>query len=703
MRAGRERRGTLGFLRWLVVAAGLVLAVRVVQIQVFQHDHYLAEAEVKWTQEIPLFPERGNIYDRNGEPLALSVTSWRVGVSAGLAEDPQATAATVASALGIDADDLAARIRRAGARHLVIAADTVLDREQKLKLMADPAITLEDLRSRLYPRDAVGASLVGFFRYGEEKDVATGLESSLAGYLAGKEGLAREIKTPQRNRNLGHIVIQEPEHGKSVTLTLDAELQAICEEQLGKAVTGYGAQGGSVLVLDPRTGDVLAAASWPLAGPRAHPQSQLGVWTNLNFTAQYEPGSVFKIFTMASLLGNCAIDTATVFDCSDPDFGSFKIHNEGRHEYGDLPLMRAFSKSSNIYFARAVGNLSDQEFYRDLVDFGFGEPTNLPYGGQAGGVLYHPSRWSGRSKSTLAIGHELMATPIQLGMALCAVANGGVLYAPRLVRSLTDPGSQTTVDLAPQALRRIMSPHLTEVLREGMARVVKEGTGVAARLDWITTGGKTGTAQKAKDGRIAPGAYVASFAGLAPIDDPRLVVITVLDEPAYRYHFASQSAVPLFRDILVEVRNRTRWLTDVPGDRTATTLIAEKGTQVKVPDVLYLAVPNAAQRIAAAGLSLDGGERDGLVVQQVPAAGTLCPAGAPVSLTVVARRAGNAPAAALCPDFAGLSDRQVRSLAARLGVPVRIQGSGFVMIQDVAAGDELAGREVTVRMGGLWD
>lgn len=703
MRGSPEKQGTLRFLRWFVVAAGLVLAARVVQIQVFEHDHYRVVAEGKWTQEIPLYPERGNIYDRNGEPLALSVTTWRVGVSVGLVKDPDATAATVAGALGIDPSPLAERIRRHGPGHLVITADTVLDRDQKLKLMADPAVTLEDLRSRLYPRDAVGASLLGFFRYGDKQDVATGLEISLAEHLAGKEGRAREIKTPQRNRNLGHIVIDEPEHGKSVTLTLDAELQAICEEQLGQAVTDYGAKGGSVLVLDPRTGDVLAAASWPLAGTRSRPQSELGVWTNLNFTAQYEPGSVFKIFTLASLLGNCAIDTATVFNCSDPDFGSYQIHNEGRHEYGDLPLMRAFSKSSNIYFARAVGNLSDQEFYRDLVDFGFGEPTNLPYGGQAGGILYHPSQWSRRSKSTLAIGHELMATPIQLGMALCAVANGGVLYAPRLVRSLTDPGTQATVDLAPLPLRRIMSPSLTEVLREAMRRVVGEGTGVAAQLDWITTGGKTGTAQKAKEGRIAPGAYVASFAGLAPIDSPRLVVLTVLDEPSYRYHFASQCAVPLFRDILVEVRNRTRWLTDVPGDRTATTLVAGKAAPATVPDVLYLAVPNAAQRIAAAGLQLDGAERDGLVVQQIPAAGTLCPPGTPVSLTVVSRRAPNAPADALCPDFAGLSDRQVRSLAARLGVPVRIQGTGFVLLQDVAAGDELAGRPVTVRMGGLWD
>ena len=178
--------------------------------------------------------------------------------------------------------------------------------------------------------------------------------------------------------------------------------------------------------------------------------------------------------------------------------------------------------------------------------------------GEVNDYIRHPSKWSGRSKPTLAIGQEVAVTPLQLGLALCSVANGGILYAPRLIREIHDPGDGSVQTLAPVPLRRVMTESLTEVLREAMGRVVSEGTAVGARLDWITTGGKTGTAQKSKDGlTMAQGAYVASFAGLAPLDRPRLVILTVLDEPRGIYHFAAQSAVPLFREIICEIRNRT--------------------------------------------------------------------------------------------------------------------------------------------------
>ena len=690
-------------LRGLVVLMGLVLAGRVIQIQVFEHEHHSQVAQVTWTKEIPLNPERGNIYDRRGNPLALSVTTWKVGVATSLLKDPAATAGQLAGILGGDAGPLESRLAKGRGRHLVLASDVVLDRQQKQTLLGNPAVTLEDQRSRVYPFDGVGSSLVGFYRHGAQDQTATGLEFSLAEYLAGRPGRARQIKTPQQNHNLGQVVLEEPIHGKHLVLSLDQQLQAICEERLQDAVGRCRAAGGSVLILDPSTGDILAAASWPLLPTRKGSQTDPGVWNNRNFTAQYEPGSVFKIFTTASLLRNCAIDTATVFDCNNPDFGKFTINNDGKHRYGDLNLMKAFSKSSNIYFARAVGNLSDEEFYRDLLDFGFGELTALPYRGQVKGILRPPSQWSGRSKPTLAIGQEVAVTPLQLGLALCSVANGGILYAPRLIREIRDPGDGSVQTLPPVPLRRVMTEPLTEVLREAMGRVVAEGTGVAARLDWITTGGKTGTAQKSKDGRtMAEGAYVATFAGLAPLDRPRLAILTVLDEPHGIFHFAAQSAVPLFREIVLDIRNRTDWLTDAPGAQTAALPQADRDRLATVPDVLYLSVHNAVQRIAAAELELAGGEREGHVVQQIPTAGTRCPPGTTVHLTVAAGAGDHAAPGALCPDFIGLSDRQIRSLAARLGVPVALEGSGYAARQDVPPGEHLRGNAVRIRMEGMW-
>jgi stage V sporulation protein D (sporulation-specific penicillin-binding protein) len=252
-------------------------------------------------------------------------------------------------------------------------------------------------------------------------------------------------------------------------------------------------------------------------------------------------------------------------------------------------------------------------------------------------------------------------------------------------------------------LRRVVAEPLAAVLREAMGRVVREGTATATRLDWITVGGKTGTAQKSRDGRgLTPGAYVATFVGMAPLEDPRLVVVVILDEPkGYRRYYAAQSAVPLFRRVLEDIRCSTTWLTDVPGPRTRVIATAPAGELVTVPDVLQLSVDAAAQRLAAVGLTVAGAERGGLVAEQVPAAGSRCRRGTTVRLAAAARPDAAADAA-VCPDFTGRSNREVRSLAARLGLDVVIEGAGYAVRQEPPAGQVLSARRVKVRMEAAW-
>ena len=691
-------------IRFVLVMAVIVLMGRIFLIQVIHHDEYKKIGDRQWVHRIPINAERGSLHDRTGKPLALSVTTWRVGVATSLTETPNKLAGCLGPMLGLEARELRTKFKRANGRHVVLIKDAILTREDKQRLQREEAVTMKDMRSRAYPYDGLAASLIGFFHHETDQDAAGGLEYSLAGYLAGEQGLAQEIETGVAGRNLGRVVLAEATHGHSLDLTLDVELQEICERKLAASVDECGAVGGSVLILDPANGDILAAASWPLLSSRNATSSDLAVWNNSNFTCQYEPGSTFKIFTMTSLLRHGAVDTATVFDCTDTRFSWGKMRNSDGHSYGHLSLMRAFSLSSNIYFARAVENLSNREFYRDLVDFGFGVCTNLPYSGQAPGSLKSPASWSGRSKSTMAIGQELAVTPLQLGMAVCSVANGGFLYAPRLVTTIRNDDGQVTEELPPVRLRRVMPEPLAALLRQAMGRVVAEGTGVAARMDWINVGGKTGTAQKCREGKgYTPGAYVASFVGMAPLEDPRLVILTIIDEPVGNRHYAAQSAAPLFSEILREIRCRTQWLTDVPGQRTATLLTPDPQEQVTVPDVLHLSVPNAIQQLKISGCPAAGAERDGVVIQQVPGAGAKCPRGTVVGLTVAGRPLTARGADPICPDFSGLSNRQVRSLAARLGVPVVIRGAGYVADQDHRAGVVLAGGSVTVRMEAVWD
>ncbi len=709
MNPAHPGRGRLRFLQVGVLVLGLLLAGRVVQIQIIQHDRYAATANHQWGQQIPIDAVRGNLYDREGRALALSVRTWRLGVAGSLLNDRTKKAEMIevlSHLLQRDPQDIEHRIDDAGRKHVVLATGVVLSLEQMQEAGRYRAITLEDERARVYPFDGVAGALIGFYRNDGAEVHATGLEYSLGGYLDGRAGLAQKLAAADPARHLGRIVLEEAHHGQSLELTIDERLQEISEKRLADAVEQYGAIGGSVLILQPSTGDVLAAASWPLLPTRAGRHPDLAVWNNRNFSSMYEPGSVFKIFTLASMLRHGAIDTATVFDCTNGDFGSFTIRNDEGHSYGDLPLMRAFSKSSNIYFARAVGNLAADELYRDLVHFGFGQTTGLPYPGQQDGILKPPVSWSGRSKPTIAIGQEVAATPLQLGLAVCAVANGGNLMAPRLVRRVLNPDGTVAEERQAAVLHRVLAEPLAELLREAMARVVREGTGRGAQVDWITIGGKTGTAQKSRDGfGYTPGAYIASFAGLLPVEQPRLVILTVLDEPVGSYHYAAQSAVPLFREIVEDIKNTTRWLVDVPGQRTGYLAAAAPEPTVAVPDVLYLSVASAAQRLGAAGLVLAGAEKSGVVVQQVPAAGTRTGAGSLVTLTVsrrfeapVSASQEGATAETLCPDFTGLSNRQARSLAARLGVALQMDGAGYVREQDPAPGQKIEQLSVRLRM-----
>ena len=695
-------RWRFAVLRLGVAVLALVLAVRVLYIQVFRHEEFHAIGQGQWWQESEIPAVRGNLFDRQGHPQAISVITWRVGVAGSLIQDAGALAQTLGPILGCDPGKVERRLAAAGGNHVVLDREIVLTRDQKALLRSFKAVTVDTVRSRVYPANGVGASYIGFCRQGPDTTVATGLEHSLRHVLAGRPGRSQAVATGIPGRDLGHVVVKEAVHGKDIVLTLDGELQAIAERRLAEAVRRYGARGGSVLILTPSGGDVLAAASSPQLADRGDRQRDAAVWQNRNFNWQFEPGSVLKIFTAASLLQHAAIDTGSVFDCTDPWIDGVKITNDGDHRYGDLALLPAFAKSSNIYFARAVANLERDEFYRDLLDFGFGQVTSAPYPGQPRGLLREPADWSARSMPTLAIGQEIAVTPLQLGMAVCAVANGGTLYAPRLVHEMRDPDTGRHETCPEVPLRRVMGEPLAALLRQAMGRVVAQGTGVDTRLDWIDVGGKTGTAQKCRDGRgYTPGAYVASFAAIVPWQDPRLVLLTVLDEPRGIHHYAAQSAAPLCRDILLDIRRSTDWLTDAPGGRTITKTHDGCAATGRVPDVLHLSSARAVERLAAAGMAAAGAEREGVVVAQVPAAGTRCQAGSVVEL-VVAGRGDTADGRALCPDFSGLSNRQARGLAARLGIPLRIAGAGYVKVQSPRPGTALGGSSVSLKMELPW-
>lgn len=695
-----------GRLRGLQLMIGLItviLLARLVQLQIYEHEQWRARGERQWRSRIVLPAERGNLYDRNGRALALSAGTWRVGVATGRAHNPVSVAETLAGVLGGEADHYAERIRRGGGSHIVLAREKVLRKAALDSLRACDPVTLEPVRDRIYPLDGVGAGLIGFcHEQSRGKVLSTGLELKLDDRLAGTPGSALRLNSGWPGASLGEIQCQDPVHGCHVLLTIDADLQAVCEEELARGIASAEAAGGVVLVVDPSTGDILAAAASPVIRDRSREGGSAAVWDNFNFTGAYEPGSVFKLITSAVLLRHAALDTAATIDCSNEDFGSFRIRNSEGHSYGPLRFMGAFAQSSNIYFARAVARIGDAAFYRDLCEFGFGQRTGVPYPAESGGILPKPAKWSSRTRATIAIGQEIAVTPLQLALAAGAVANGGWLMKPRLVQEVREHGHGVIERARPQRLRRVLNEQQAGLLRDALAAVVSRGTGKAAALPWIELGGKTGTAQKplGKRGYVA-GHYRSTFLGLAPAHAPRLVILVMLDEPAPRFHYASQCAAPVFARVVEGIRRTSDWLTGAEGPDPALKMASRPTPSASVPDVLYLSPENAAAELRRTGLRFIARGGGGVVVAQVPAGGASCAPGDTVRIFT----AGRPRAAALglpCPDLAGLSNRQLAVIAAELGIPITVAGFGYVAAQAPPAGAPLDSLGLLVTMEPSW-
>lgn len=686
--------------RWACLAVGLVLAARLVHVQVLQHVRWKDAAQRQWLQTRVVPARRGDLLDRAGRPLALTITSHRIGLSGSLVRDPDTLAGTLADVLGGRPDAYRGRIAGVGDDYTVLARQAFLDHDQVGRLRRFPALNVCEQLGRVYPLDGVGASLLGFYRVDPDSTRhLTGLELGLDDLLAGEPGRAKRVRSARHGEDHGEVVVEPARHGRDVVLTLDADLQEICESRLAATVKSTGSRAGSLIIVDPATGDLLAAASWPVLDTRARPVADPAMWVNRNFTQPYEPGSVFKILTAASLLVCGAVDTTTVFDCSDHHFDGFTIGEAAGHEYGRLAFHEAFARSSNVWFARSVDNMAPREHHRMLLDFGFGRATGARYPGERDGTLAAPADWSSRTQPTIAIGQELAVTPLQLALAVSAVANGGTLHAPRLVAAVRDPAEPSGRVTTPRALRRVLPPGIAAIMRRAMQRVVEDGTGAVVRREGIAIAGKTGTAQKAVPGRgYADGLHTATFAGFLPADQPRLVIVAVLDEPDHRWHYASQSAAPLFAAVVDDIRRTTDWVTD-PARDGVPVAITTPADPVPIPDVLFLGSERAVQRLRLAGLEVSGPVTRGEVIMQVPAAGSLVEAGTPVRL-VLEPSGGEAVAA--CPDFAGLSNREVRALASRLGLSVAIEGVGYAIEQRPAAGAALSADVITVTMETPW-
>jgi cell division protein FtsI/penicillin-binding protein 2 len=674
--------------RVLVAAAGLffalaVLWARVAWLSIGLHRHYEERAERSQEQRVLVRPVRGNLLDRQGRPLARDLRTYSIAVVPREMKDPRGTARRIAAVLGLDARALA-RDFSARPRYLVVARRVAPDAGQTILGWKEHGIYATVETQREYLLGSAAQEILG--RTDIDDIGVEGLELQFDDVLRGRPGWTTMFKDGRGGTHLlSRGLRRSPTPGQHVVLSLDADLQGILESHLLRARDTLQAERAFGMFLDPRTGEILAVANVPHGGA--------GASRNWNFTDQYEPGSTFKMVVAGAALEEGVARPTDYLEAAASGVAlvapGCRLHDT--HEAAGFTFFDAVRYSSNIVMARLALKLGPERYYRYATTLGFGSLTGVEFPGETGGKLRSPDRWSGRSLPTLAIGHEVTVTPLQLALAYAAVANGGVLMQPMLVREVRDDDGAVVRRFEPRAQRRVFSEATTATLRLMLASVVDSGTARPARVAGLHVAGKTGTAQKYDPRTRTYGAnmFVSSFVGFAPAESPTLVGVIVIDEPHGRKHYGGEVAGPVFREVMMDLRR----LPHGPLDLAATTIAARPPAPapVTVPDLRLLLGRAAEQRLATCGLRAHFEGRGERALAQSPAAGQAIERGGSVTVWLSAPPDSNS---GRMPDLAGLSVRAALRRLALLGAQARIEGTGLVVRQSPEPGAALAGGAV---------
>lgn len=637
------------FMLALVSSWLLAIGARLYQLQVVEHDAYRERAERQQNRVVELTPPRGTIYDRRGHELAVSVEVRSVAADPTMIEDPAATAAALAELLDLDAGRLAADLDSdRGFVWIRRKIDPVLAARVAERKLDGVFLLVEN--KRYYPLQTLAAQVLGFV--GTDNSGLAGLEFHYDPVVAPETGRRSVVRDARFGTTVPfpHHEISAARPGQDLFLTLDAAIQHVVEQALHEAVRTSNARHGMVVVMDPATGAVLAMASYPTFDPNrfaAYPEES---WRNQPVVDAYEPGSTFKMVTVAAALEAGALDPHRVFDCEMGGIRFGRTLIKDHHPFGRLTVHQILTKSSNVG-AIKIGQAAGRErFYATIRAFGFGRPTGIDLPSESPGILRPLERWSPLSPAYHAFGQGLSVTAMQLAVAFSAIANGGRLLKPYVVARISGPGEPEARERQREVVGLPISPSSVRQIRSMLESVVIEGTAKAAAVPGYSAAGKTGTAQKAvPGGGYAANRHVASFVGFAPADDPAVVVAVILDEPRPRYH-GGEVAAPAFRAIVA----RTLVYLGVPPERESPERWPGEGPR-DVPRVEF-----AAQ--------LEDESRD----QPAPAAAT----------------ATSVPAGTL-PDFSGLSARQAVLASSRLGIRLDVHGHGAVVRQSPPPGTPL--------------
>jgi len=618
----------------------VALVSRAFQLQVASGETLGKLADRQHRKSLTLYPERRFIFDRNGQKLAATIMADSVYVDPSSVQDRRRVASKLSSILGIKRQKIVKALANQGSFRWVARQISPVGAE-RIRALKLKGVHLVREPKRFYPHREMACHLLGFAGLD-----STGLEGVELKYDEYLKGVPKEVVWGRDAR--GHKIYLDDHSGGtagdrscSLFLTIDSKIQYIVESQLKSAVERTGAKGGSVIVMDPRSGEILAMANGPRFNPNAFSTYPADARRNRAVTDCFDPGSVFKPFIAAAALEEDLVKETDLFNCEDGAYvvGDRVIHEAQNEKFQKLTLAEILKYSSNIGTIKVAERLGKKRFHQYITRFGFGSKTGIDLPGESPGILRNPRDWQDVDFATMAFGQGISVTAIQLTSAMCAIANGGVLMKPRVVRCLVDKKGEVVKEFEPVALGKVISTETSKRVTSILTGVVEGegGTGKNARIVNLSVAGKTGTSQKFdfSSGRYSSKKVEASFIGFFPAEDPQMVILVVLDEPKID-RWGGAAAAPVFKKVSEQILSCSSGSLEV-----REVAVAEEGEDAQIiqvstmKDMLYH--------------DTRGDE-------------------------------------SVIPDFGGMSLREVLRVAQSRGIEVKTAGSGWAMSQNPAPG-----------------
>jgi stage V sporulation protein D (sporulation-specific penicillin-binding protein) len=660
---------------FLVCLCAFIITLRLVKIQLIKGKEITQKALYQRLKLEEITPERGRILDRNGKTLAVSLPTPAVYADPSLIKDPEGTAKALAPILEMKEEELV-KLLKSNSQFVWLTRKISVEKRDEINNLNLRGIRIISLPRRFYPEGELAASTIGIA--GIDNQGLEGIEVTYERYLAGETGVFSVEKDPAgREIPVGFKEKTLPKDGADIYLTIDSVIQHIAEREIARAVIDSKAKSGVLIAMEPKSGEILALAQYPSFNPNDFAKYSLETRKNKAITESFEPGSTFKVFVAAAAIEEGIVTPETiVYDPAYYRIGNNYIRCSNYWGHGEETFLESLERSCNpIYAKLAAEDMDKNVLYQYIRGFGFGQKTGVDFYGEATGILSSVGNISKLGLANIGFGQGIAVTPLQLVTALSAIANGGYLPKPTLVKSYKANGQTIAKETEPK--KQVISTQTAETMRMMLRSVVVNGSGKRADVPGFPVGGKTGTAQVAEKGGYSSDRVVVSFLGFAPVDDPQIVALVAIYDPQTDQNLGGLIAAPVFReftkDALQQLGIRTR---------------VKTGGQIVVPNLVGIKRDDAIKQLTKIGLRGNIRGEGTKVSSQEPIAGSLVERNATVTLKCTSESLQETP------RFIGLTLVEAKRLADARGIELKIKGEGVVATQKPEAGSMLSSGDV---------